>query len=240
MWSFDFWMCSEKPLLRMKFKFFLKCRWRSERAYGLKSFSSVLAKSVLNLILVEEKGHMHHMHDKSTRQHQILQYKFVGSTPHSVTRHSHEGLFSSGFLPDPKKCDVTPTSFRCFDLHPGVFHLTMSIFHLIWSTVRKLFDKNRVPPIGVATSRHVVSVHDLLSSSKTCCIEWWNVVNSFWGCSIPTRDKQAPKVYPPWKLTYPLKNDPWKRRFLLETIISIGAMLVSWSVCFFFSEGGRT
>ena len=98
----------------MKFKFFLKCSWRSERAYCLKSFSSVLAKSVLNLILVEEKGRTYASHIYiyiSTRQHQILQYKLFGSIPHSVTRHSHEGLFSSGFLPDPKKCDVTPTRF---------------------------------------------------------------------------------------------------------------------------------
>ena len=30
------------------------------------------------------------------------------------------------------------------------------------------------------------------------------------------------EVYPPWKLTYPLKIHPWKRRFLLETIIFRG------------------
>ena len=34
---------------------------------------------------------------------------------------------------------------------------------------------------------------------------------------------------PSLKLTYPLKIDPWKRRFLLETII-LGAMLVLGSV----------
>ena len=64
---------------------------------------------------------MHHMHDKSTRQHQILQYELFGSTPHSVTRHSHECLFSSGFLPDPKK-------MRCNSDLVSVFRLASWCF----------------------------------------------------------------------------------------------------------------
>ena len=37
-------------------------------------------------------------------------------------------------------------------------------------------------------------------------------------------------LFPSLKLTYPLKIDPWKRRFLLETIIFRGELLVSGRV----------
>ena len=38
--------------------------------------------------------------------------------------------------------------------------------------------------------------------------------------------KPFEKIIPSLKLTYPLKIDPWKRRFLLETIIFRGELLV--------------
>ena len=52
-------------------------------------------------------------------------------------------------------------------------------------------------------------------------------------------EKRSPKGWSVLKLTYPLKIDPWKRRFLLETIIfrgyvSFGARGLSWNLkCFF-------
>ena len=39
------------------------------------------------------------------------------------------------------------------------------------------------------------------------------------------------KKLPSLKLTYPLKIDPWKRRFLLETIIFRGYGYVSFREC---------